>query len=162
MLSYSLRRENIEETLGVSNLANGSMGLLNLVVMWIPVLFLSYVPSEDSSFYEKFATPNREQALYLFLNGFLAFLFNVSFVVSLSLTSAFITSIACVTTIPLAALTDYLLWNDVVGWYFVSGSVLIIIGFIVLLRVSSDDSEKESLEEALLESPSSASTESYE
>lgn len=202
MLSYSLRRENIEETLGVSNLANGSMGLLNLVVMWIPVLFLSYVrnvrvrstrmpivslahglslectreysniitktqtpkqvPPEDSSFYEKFATPNREQALYLFLNGFLAFLFNVSFVVSLSLTSAFITSIACVTTIPLAALTDYLLWNDVVGWYFVSGSVLIMIGFIVLLRVSSNNSEKKSLEEALLESPSSVSTASYE
>ena len=43
------------------NLANGSMGLLNLVVMWIPVLFLSYVPSEDSSFYENFETPNREQ-----------------------------------------------------------------------------------------------------
>ena len=47
MLSYSLRRENIEETLGVSNLANGSMGLLNLVVMWVPVLFLSYVRNID-------------------------------------------------------------------------------------------------------------------
>ena len=46
-LSYSLRRENIEETLGVSNLANGSMGLLNLVVMWVPVLFLSYVRNID-------------------------------------------------------------------------------------------------------------------
>ena len=152
MLSYSLRRENIQETLGVSNLANGSMGLLNLIVMWIPVLFLCYVPSEDSSFYEKFETPNREQGLYLFLNGLLAFVFNVSFVVSLSLTSAFMTSIACVTTIPLAAVTDYLLWKDVVGWCFVCGSVLIMMGFLVLLRVSSMKKTVEApLEELLLQ-----------
>ena len=76
---------------------------------------------------------------------------------SLSLTSAFITSIACVTTIPLAALTDYLLWNDLVGWYFVSGSVLIMIGFIVLLRVGSSVNDSE-YEEALLDSPSSPSS----
>ena len=52
-------------------------------------------------------------------------------------------------------------YNEILR-YFVSGSVLIMIGFIVLLRVGgsddSDDSEKELLEEALLESPSSVST----
>lgn len=140
---WFLRHYNVSKTVSISNVLNGLLGIFNICFLWMPVLVTSLVPSSLSAVHEPLELPVDDQLLYLVLNGMLAFVFNVFLILSLLFCGAFLTSVACVSTIPGSAIADYLLWGDNVSVLFVVGSVLIIFGFSAVLWDNSRGHDEE-------------------
>ena len=111
--------------------ANWLMFLVALftVVVALPGLWLMGLLPHHWLFYEEFVMPTSSQVPGVLAGAAGAVGFNVFFGLSLALLSPVIVSVGCALTIPVSALTDFVLHGSKFNGYGVLGSVLILAAF---------------------------------
>lgn len=112
----------------VVNIVSACMGLCSLV-FWIGGSFLINQIPETWLFHEPFEWPTTQDLPILFINAGFAFIFNLCLMFSLIYTSPLTVAVACVTTIPLSAILDWILYHDPLTLEQFFGSCFILIGF---------------------------------
>jgi drug/metabolite transporter (DMT)-like permease len=126
---FKISSKDIDDV-AVINTITGSIGLFNIVVLWVGVPLVALLPGKY--FGENFMMPDSHQTFFLVINGLLSFGFNFFLMVAVALTSPLMVSVACMLTIPLSVATDYFLWHDAFTLMELGGSLLVIGGFVVL------------------------------
>lgn len=106
-------------------------GLVNLVVLW-PVVLVLAAPGIPELIAEDPELPSTTLLRNLCINAALATCFNVSLALAIVRTSPLTTSVTCMLTIPVSLVVDMVAHGDTFGSIELAGSVLIIIGFLVL------------------------------
>ena len=102
----------------------GSYGLAHLFVFWVFFIPFNYFG------WEPFRFPSTGQFQLIAFNAFLGTMYNVSFMAALALLpSPVFVSVAGLMTIPLSALSDYLLHGTTLGALQITGVALIVFGF---------------------------------
>eukprot|EP00908_Phaeocystis_cordata_P026940 Transcript_9477.p2 GENE.Transcript_9477~~Transcript_9477.p2 ORF type:complete len:154 (+),score=67.72 Transcript_9477:914-1375(+) len=129
-----MERHRLPSTAAMVNALNGSMGLFNLLVMWVAVPLVAWAPADGgwAWVHEPFSWPSRQQCSYLMLNAVLALCFNVFLMLGVAFTSPVLTSVACILSIPAAALVDFLLYRTLLSPAAAAGCALICVGFVAL------------------------------
>ena len=120
----------------LANALCGTIGVVNTLALWpfIPALGAIPVGAAPWSDWiaEPFAAPDGTQLAFVLTNMLLALLFNLFFMLSISLTSPLVASVACMVSIPLSGLCDSLLWGDSFPPLAYAGSALVVGGFALL------------------------------
>lgn len=105
----------------------GFLGLSSLLLMW--PLF----PLLDVTSVEEFGWPTSTVWGFLMLNAFVGtVLSDVLWLASLLFTSPLVTTLGMTLSIPVAMVFDSLLWGDTYNSMYISGAILVLLGFILL------------------------------
>ncbi|KAI9189776.1 hypothetical protein H9P43_001209 [Blastocladiella emersonii ATCC 22665] len=114
-------------TVAFANFITGMIGVMTLLVLWIPI------PLLDAAGVEPFALPTREQFGALAAIALMGLMFNASFMLVIAFTSPVMAAVGIMLTIPCIALADLAL-GTVASIPLATGigSLLICIGFVVL------------------------------
>jgi drug/metabolite transporter (DMT)-like permease len=116
----------------------GSYGLAHLFVFWVFFIPFNYFG------WEPFRFPSTGQFQLIAFNAFLGTMYNVSFMAALALLpSPVFVSVAGLMTIPLSALSDYLLHGTTLGALQITGVALIVFGFGMFLKYDYWDATSE-------------------
>jgi len=120
------------DSVALVNTISGLLGLTNVMIFWIPLIILNYLPPTWTWAYEAFELPNRSQFSFLLGNAILAFSFNIFLMLSVSLASPLAVSLGCMLTIPVSGVADAIIHGDTFSTTAITGSLLIFAGFVLL------------------------------
>ena len=148
----SMRYPGADDSIVCVNTISGLIGLTNVVFLWIGMVVLDHVPKDAHTgpcihYHEHFALPTGDATGALVLTGFLGFLFNVSFMLALALTSPLLVSLGCLVTIPFSALCDYFLQSTKFTGWDVLGSALIAAAFAILVLAQRQEDKRKQQEQ---------------
>lgn len=110
------------------NLVSSTIGLLTMVIFWLPIPFLDLLKLE------KFELPGDSlSTLYLLIMILCGMLFNGAFIALCFIWGPVMASVGSLLTIVLVQIVDIVINNAPLTLFSVLGSVLIILGFILLV-----------------------------
>ncbi|KAF9584113.1 hypothetical protein BGW38_007533 [Lunasporangiospora selenospora] len=111
-----------------ANTMTGLMGVLTLVFLWVPIPILHWAG------YEIFELPKVNEFLSILMIAVLGLVYNGCFMIVVSMTNPVFAAVGVMATIPIVALTDWLLFKEPIGWGNIAGGLCILIGFAILTR----------------------------
>ncbi|KAJ1847139.1 hypothetical protein LPJ70_001694, partial [Coemansia sp. RSA 2708] len=92
------------------NFMTSLLGLSTLALCWLPV------PALHAARIERFALPNRAQALLICANALAGVAFNAGFMIALALTSPLFAAVGVMLTIPVMAVVDMAMQGQLLAW----------------------------------------------
>lgn len=111
-----------------ANTLTGLMGVMTFTMFWVPIPLLHWIG------HEVFELPTLEQFSSILMIATLGLIYNGCFMIVVSQTSPVFAAVGVMATIPLVALTDWVLFSESVGWGNVAGGLSIVAGFAILVR----------------------------
>ncbi|KAG0210892.1 hypothetical protein BGX33_004622 [Mortierella sp. NVP41] len=111
-----------------ANTLTGLMGVVTFTMLWVPIPLFHWMGHEIM----ELPTPN--EFLSILMIATLGLIYNGCFMIVVSQTSPVFAAVGVMATIPLVALTDWVLFNQSVGWGNVVGGLSILAGFAILVR----------------------------
>ncbi|KAJ1836283.1 hypothetical protein LPJ63_000420 [Coemansia sp. RSA 2711] len=116
------------------NFMTSLLGLSTLALCWLPV------PALHAARIERFALPNRAQALLICANALAGVAFNAGFMIALALTSPLFAAVGVMLTIPVMAVVDMAMQGQLLAWNVFVGGAAILAGFSILTLAEYHDS----------------------
>lgn len=111
-----------------ANTLTGLMGVVTFTMLWIPIPLLHWTG------HEIFELPTLRQFSSILLVAAMGLIYNGCFMIVVSQTSPVFAAVGIMATIPLVALTDWILFSQAVGWGNIVGGLSILVGFGILVR----------------------------
>ncbi|KAK3808301.1 MAG: hypothetical protein J3Q66DRAFT_354476 [Benniella sp.] len=111
-----------------ANTLTGLMGVVTCTMLWIPIPLLHWTG------HEIFELPTLNQLSSVLMIATMGLVYNGCFMIVVSQTSPVFAAVGVMATIPLVALTDWILFNQAVGWGNILGGLSILVGFGILVR----------------------------
>ncbi|KAG0353367.1 hypothetical protein BC939DRAFT_458457 [Gamsiella multidivaricata] len=111
-----------------ANTLTGLMGVVTCTVLWLPIPLFHWMG------HEIFELPTLSEFSSILMIATLGLIYNGCFMIVVSQTSPVFAAVGVMATIPLVALTDWVLFNETVGWGNVVGGLSILAGFGILVR----------------------------
>ncbi|KAF9131888.1 hypothetical protein BGW39_001192 [Mortierella sp. 14UC] len=111
-----------------ANTMTGLMGVVTLTMLWVPIPLFHWMGHEIMEL------PTLKEFLSILMIATLGLIYNGCFMIVVSQTSPVFAAVGVMATIPLVALTDWLLFNESVGWGNIVGGLSILAGFAILVR----------------------------
>ncbi|KAF8926710.1 hypothetical protein BGZ58_010971 [Dissophora ornata] len=111
-----------------ANTLTGLMGVVTCTMLWVPIPLLHWIG------HEIFELPTLGEFASILMIATLGLIYNGCFMIVVSQTSPVFAAVGVMATIPLVALTDWVLFNETVGWGNVAGGLSILVGFGILVR----------------------------
>ncbi|KAF8974874.1 hypothetical protein BGZ46_009643 [Entomortierella lignicola] len=111
-----------------ANTLTGLMGVVTLTMLWVPIPLLHWMGHEIFEF------PTLREFSSMLMIAALGLVYNGCFMIVVSQTSPVFAAVGVMATIPLVALTDWVLFSEVFGWGNVLGGISILGGFTILVR----------------------------
>ncbi|KAG0010279.1 hypothetical protein BGZ80_001624 [Entomortierella chlamydospora] len=99
-----------------ANTLTGLMGVVTFAMLWVPIPFLHWIG------HEVFELPTLSELSSILMIATLGLIYNGCFMIVVSQTSPVFAAVGIMATIPLVALTDWVLFNETVGWGNVVGA----------------------------------------
>ncbi|KAF9111962.1 hypothetical protein BGX27_004183 [Mortierella sp. AM989] len=109
-----------------ANTLTGLMGVVTFTMFWVPIPLLHWMG------HEVFELPTLNELSSILMIATLGLIYNGCFMIVVSQTSPVFAAVGIMATIPLVALTDWVLFNEAVGWGNVVGGLSILLGFSIL------------------------------
>ncbi|KAK3234331.1 hypothetical protein CYMTET_55412 [Cymbomonas tetramitiformis] len=119
------------ENTDVVNMVSGLIGVVSALLFWVGLPLVHFLP--NCIFQETLQVPSGREFSYLLLNASAALIFNMLLMLSISITSPLLVSVACMATIPVSGVADWMLWGDQPGLQMILGSCLVLLGFGLLV-----------------------------
>jgi drug/metabolite transporter (DMT)-like permease len=111
-----------------ANTLTGLMGVVTCTMLWIPIPLLHWTG------HEIFELPALNQLSSVLMIATMGLIYNGCFMIVVSQTSPVFAAVGVMATIPLVALTDWILFDQAVGWGNMVGGLSILVGFGILVR----------------------------
>ncbi|KAG0378828.1 hypothetical protein BGX24_002679 [Mortierella sp. AD032] len=111
-----------------ANTMTGLMGVVTLTMLWVPIPLFHWMGHEIMEL------PTLKEFLSILMIATLGLIYNGCFMIVVSQTSPVFAAVGVMATIPLVALTDWVLFNESVGWGNILGGLSILAGFAILVR----------------------------
>ncbi|KAI9303457.1 hypothetical protein BJ944DRAFT_204354 [Cunninghamella echinulata] len=111
-----------------ANMVTGFIGIITLILLWIPIPILHYTG------YETFELPDKDTFLMILGIGSMSVVYNASMMCVIALVSPLFAAVGVMLTIPVVAVTDVLVTGVMVSFSTILGSIFILIGFFILNR----------------------------
>lgn len=115
-------------TILFANAVTGVIGIITLLLLWIPLPFLHW------SGYETFELPDATTFMYVLGIASMSVVYNATFMCVIALVNPVFAAVGVMLTVPAVAVTDVLVTGVMVPASTVIGSILILIGFYILSR----------------------------
>ncbi|KAI1319923.1 hypothetical protein EDD11_002598 [Mortierella claussenii] len=116
-----------------ANTLTGLMGVVTCTMLWVPIPILHWTG------HEIFELPTLSEFSTVLMIATLGLIYNGCFMIVVSQTSPVFAAVGVMATIPLVALTDWVLFNETVGWGNVVGGLSILVGFAILVRENRNE-----------------------
>ncbi|KAF9355942.1 hypothetical protein BGX26_005906 [Mortierella sp. AD094] len=111
-----------------ANTLTGLMGVVTFTMLWVPIPLLHWIG------HEVFELPTLSELSSILMIATLGLIYNGCFMIVVSQTSPVFAAVGIMATIPLVALTDWVLFSETVGWGNIVGGISILVGFTILVR----------------------------
>ncbi|KAF9430079.1 hypothetical protein BGZ94_008443, partial [Podila epigama] len=105
-----------------ANTMTGLMGVVTCLMLWIPIPILHVIG------HEVFELPKKNEMLSILMIATLGLVYNGCFMIVVSQTSPVFAAVGVMATIPLVALTDWVVFRDTIGWGNIVGGISILVG----------------------------------
>ncbi|RCI01868.1 hypothetical protein CU098_011629 [Rhizopus stolonifer] len=115
-----------QPTILFANMVTGIIGMVTLFVLWIPFPLLHF------SGIERFELPDLETFGYILAIASMSVIYNATFMAVIALVNPVFAAVGVMLTVPAVAVTDVLVTGTMVPTSTLVGSVLILIGFVIL------------------------------
>lgn len=102
--------------------------MVTCAVLWIPIPLLHWAG------HEIFELPTLSQLSSILMIATMGLVYNGCFMIVVSQTNPVFAAVGIMATIPLVALTDWVLFSEAVGWRNIVGGLSILVGFGILVR----------------------------
>lgn len=129
-----------QPTILFANTVTGAIGIVTFLVFWIPFPILHFTGVET------FELPDATTFKYILAIASMSVIYNATFMAVIALVNPVFAAVGVMLTVPAVAITDVLVTGVMVPTSTIIGSVLILVGFVILNRqVGKEEKLDESL-----------------
>ncbi|KAI8376062.1 uncharacterized protein BYT42DRAFT_573290 [Radiomyces spectabilis] len=134
---YKKYASPVRSTVLFANFVTGLIGVMTLLLLWIPIPLLHLTG------YERFELPDLRTFVYILGVASMSLVYNASFMCVIALVNPVFAAVGVMLTVPAVAVVDVFVTGNMVPTSTITGSVLILIGFVILNhRVKKEESEQ--------------------